>query len=106
CAFAQEYVGQSEAFGLRLSRYFVSEFPTVHRARVSIEEFAWSRVGERAFARSGSANRIATVTRTKAAEWVVGGVTDLVVLKTTDSEFHGYIKDRYTTLPDTRHPVT
>ncbi len=104
-AFAAEPVGEIEDFGLRLARHFVSEFPTVHRARVSIEEFAWRRIGDHAFARAGSEKRLATVTCARTGEWVVGGVTDLVVLKTTDSEFHGYIKDRYTTLPETRDRV-
>lgn len=104
-AFAADPIGEIEDFGLRLARHFVGEFETVDRARVSIEEFAWSRLGDHAFARAGSDKRLATVTRTRAGEWVVGGVTDLVVLKTTDSEFHGYIKDRYTTLPETRDRI-
>jgi urate oxidase len=29
------------------------------------------------------------------------GIKDLVVLKTTDSAFKGYVKDQYTTLPET-----
>ena len=29
--------------------------------------------------------------------WVVSGVRDYVVLKTTDSEFFGYLQERYTT---------
>jgi urate oxidase len=33
--------------------------------------------------------------------WVVSGLGDLVVLKSTGSEFTGYIKDRYTTLKET-----
>ena len=103
-AFAHDEIGEIEDFGLRLARHFV-QFPTVDRARVSIEEFGWSRLGDRAFARAGAEKRLATVTCTKEAAWVVGGVTDLVVLKTTDSEFHGYIKDRYTTLPETRDRV-
>ena len=32
---------------------------------------------------------------------MVSGLTGLVVLKTTGSEFHGYPKDKYTTLPET-----
>src|SRR5699024_8588499 len=32
---------------------------------------------------------------------VVSGIKDLVVLKSTGSEFHGYQKDAYTTLPET-----
>ena len=104
-AFASEPMGEIEDFGLRLARHFVGEFPTVHRARVSIEEFSWRRLGEHAFTRGSSEKRLATVTRTRDSEWVVGGVTDLVVLKTTDSEFHGYIKDRFTTLPETRDRI-
>jgi urate oxidase len=104
-AFAADEVGEIEDFGLRLARHFVRKFDTVHRARVSIEEFGWTRLGGHAFTRAGSEKRLATVTSTREGEWVVGGVSDLVVLKTTDSEFHGYIKDRYTTLPETRDRV-
>jgi urate oxidase len=100
-AFAADPIGEIEDFALRLARHFVGEFRTVARARVSIEEFGWSRLGEHAFARASSEKRLATVTRTREGEWVVGGVGDLVILKTTDSEFHGYIKDRYTTLQET-----
>jgi urate oxidase len=32
---------------------------------------------------------------------VVSGLHDLVLLKSTGSEFHGFLKDRYTTLPET-----
>jgi len=104
-AFANEPMGEIEDFGLRLARHFVREFATVKRARVSIEEFGWSRLGDHAFARAGAERRLATVTSTRDGDWVVGGITDLVVLKTTDSEFHGYIKDRYTTLPETHDRV-
>jgi urate oxidase len=104
-AFASEPLGEIEDFGLRLARHFVSEFASVKRARVSIEEFGWSRLSDHAFARAGTEKRLAMVTSTRDGDWVVGGITDLVVLKTTDSEFHGYIKDRYTTLPETRDRV-
>ena len=104
-AFAAEDVDTVEGFGLRLARHFVDNFETVRRARVSIEELAWSRIGERAFERAGEARRLATVTAMAGATSVVSGIGGLVVLKTTDSEFHGYIKDRYTTLPETRDRV-
>jgi urate oxidase len=35
----------------------------------------------------------------------VSGVKDLVVLKSTGSEFHGYLKDRYTTLQETHDRI-
>ncbi len=101
-AFARDGVGEIEDFGIRLARHFVSEFAPVYRARVSIEEAFWSRLNDHAFARAGEERRLTTVTCTDDGTWVVGGVTNLVLLKTTHSEFHGYIKDRFTTLPETR----
>src|SRR3981081_1402066 len=41
-AFAKEMpVGEVEQFALRLARHFAHDFPTVHRSRVSIEEYPW-----------------------------------------------------------------
>ena len=45
--------------------------------------------------------RTATVTYDGTTTWVVSGVRDYVVLKTTDSEFRGFLKDKYTTLKPT-----
>jgi urate oxidase len=111
-AFAKEApVGEIEEFALRLARHFVDEFAPVRRARVSIEEYAWARisVGGRphphAFARAGEEKRLASVTCTKDGAWVVSGLSGLVLLKSTGSEFRGYPKDRYTTLEETRDRV-
>jgi urate oxidase len=110
-AFAKESVGEIEDFALRLVRHFVGEFAAVHRARVSIEEYPWERidVGGRphphAFVRAGAEKRLTTVTSTKESAWVVSGLSDLVLLKSTGSEFWGYPKDRYTTLEETRDRV-
>ena len=104
-AFAADGVGEIEDFGLRLARHFVGEFPSVSRARVAIEEVSWSRLGDHAFERSGEARRLTAVTCTREDSFVVSGIDGLVLLKTTDSEFHGYIRDRYTTLPETRDRI-
>jgi urate oxidase len=101
-AFAREHgIDSVEAFGLRLVRHFVSTQPSIHRARVSIEEYGWRRLGPHSFARTGEGVRTAVVSASASQVWVVSGVKDLVLLNTTDSEFHGFIKDRYTTLAET-----
>jgi urate oxidase len=107
-AFAKEApVGELEAFGLRLARHFVDQFGPVHRARVQLEEYTWSRIAAgdgphpHAFVRQGPERRTATVTYADGQAWAVSGLTDLLVLKSTGSEFWGYVKDRYTTLPET-----
>jgi urate oxidase len=98
-------IGEIEDFGIRLARHFVSEFASVYRARVSIEEFMWNRINQHAFVRSGPEKRLATVTCTDDGTWVVGGIGDLVILKSSGSEFHGFMRDRFTTLADTNDRI-
>ena len=100
-AFAGEHgIGEVEEFGLRLARHFVASQPAITRARVGIEEYGWRRLGPHSFQRDGGEVRTATVTVDSAGEWVVSGLTGLVLLNSTESEFVGFVKDRYTTLPE------
>jgi urate oxidase len=104
-AFARDGVGEIEDFGLRLARYFVDSQPTIHRARVRIEQYRWDRAdGPHSFVR-GAGTRTATVTYDGDAAWVVSGISDLTVLNTTGSEFHGFVRDAYTTLAETKDRV-
>jgi urate oxidase len=102
-AFAREHgVGEPESFALRLGRHFVEKVGNVHAARVTIESYGWQRLGPHSFQRSGADTRNCTVTvADDGAAQIVSGVSGLVLLNTTASEFHGYIKDRYTTLAET-----
>ena len=110
-AFASEPVGEAEEFALKLGRHFVKEFAAVMRARVTIEEFPWVRIsvgGKRspdAFMRRGAEKRLVLVTCRKNEEWVVAGLSDLVVLKSAGSEFWGFPRDRYTTLQETHDRI-
>jgi urate oxidase len=99
-AFARDGIASIEAFALRLARHFVDATPTIHRARVRIEQYSWERVAHHSFVRE-SGTRTTTVTYDGTAATVVSGVDDLVVMNTTGSEFHGFHKDRYTTLGET-----
>jgi urate oxidase len=100
-AFARKHgVGQIEEFALLLARHFVRSQPTIHHARVEIEEYAWSRGGPHSFVREGGEVRTCVVHHDReGGDTVVSGLKDLVVLNSTGSEFHGYIVDEYTTLP-------
>jgi len=111
-AFAKEApVGEIEEFGLRLARHFVDDFEPIHRARVRIEEYPWARIEAggaphpHAFLRASDEKRTATVVYEQGQAWVVSGLADLVVLKSTGSEFTGYIADKYTTLKETRDRI-
>jgi urate oxidase len=100
-AFAKEdeVVAQPESFGIRLARHFVDNTEPITRARVKLEMYPWSRLSNpHAFVRDGRYVRTATVTYDGTTTWVVSGVKDLWILKTTDSEFWGFLQDRFTTL--------
>ena len=107
-AFAKEKgVGAIEDFALTLATHFVDDIEPVTAARVTVEEYAWDRVqvdGEphdHTFVRRGQEVRTASVTVGEDRVEVDSGLTDLVVLKSTGSEFHGFLEDRYTTLAPT-----
>ncbi|MCZ9337659.1 urate oxidase, partial [Streptomyces sp. TRM76130] len=52
------------------------------------------------FVRKGQETRLAQITYDGERWEVVSGLTDLTVMNSTDSEFWGYRKDRYTTLQE------
>jgi urate oxidase len=106
-AFARDGVSPIEEFALRLARHFVAT-PSIGRARVRVREHAWRRIHDHAFERAaGTRLASAYVTgRTEGGtESVVGGVVDLTMLKSTGSEFQGFLRDRYTTLEPTSDRV-
>ena len=108
-AFAREHgVGACpEEFALRLGRHFVGSFEQVTGARVAVDQHGWSRIAaggaphDHAFARSSAERRTTVVTFDGDDVHVVSGLADLVLLKSTGSEFHGFPRDRYTTLAGT-----
>jgi urate oxidase len=111
-AFAQRYgVGEIEDFALRLGRHFVDSHHWISGARVSIEEYGWDRISvdgaehDHAFSRAGGGSRTTVVTIEEGDAWVVSGLTDLVVLKSTGSEFTGFPRDEYTTLAEDRDRI-
>ncbi|GAB2989360.1 urate oxidase [Amycolatopsis acidiphila] len=107
-AFAKESpVGEIEDFALRLGRHFVREHGNITGARVLVDEHAWDRIAvdgkphEHSFSRASDEKRSTAVTVDGERAWVVSGLRDLVVLKSTGSEFHGFPHDKYTTLAET-----
>jgi urate oxidase len=108
-AYAKEKgVGAIEDYALDLARHFVTDIGPVSGSRVDVTEYRWERISvdgrphPHAFARAGDEVRTTAVTAEAGDRaWVISGVDGLVVMKTTGSEFHGFLKDRYTTLAET-----
>ncbi|MGW0988081.1 factor-independent urate hydroxylase [Streptomyces sp. NPDC002486] len=114
-AFAKEHgIESAEQFGIHLARHFVSSQEPIHRARIRIEEYAWERIEasgansqfigadevKHSFVRKGQEVRLTQITYDGSSWEVVSGLKDLVVMNSTNSEFWGYVKDKYTTLKE------
>jgi urate oxidase len=107
-AYAKEKgLGAIEDYALTLGRHFVEDVAPVQGARIEVDEYFWDRIEvdghahDHSFVRRGQEVRTTVVTVDGDREWVVSGLKDLVILKSTGSEFRGFLTDRYTTLQET-----
>ncbi len=100
-------IEEIETFALRLANHFLTNNAPVTRVIIEIAEHGWARMafGEQtrahSFIKGSDEKRTAKISLTREGAAIEAGVEDLIVLKTTASGFVGYIKDRYTTLPET-----
>ncbi|MDX3070019.1 urate oxidase, partial [Streptomyces sp. ND04-05B] len=114
-AFAKEHgIESAEQFGIHLARHFVTSQEPIGTARIRIEEYAWERIAtsdansrfigaddvKHSFVRKGQETRTTQITYDGQKWEVVSGLKDLTVMNSTNSEFWGYAKDRYTTLKE------
>ena len=100
-------VSSPEEFLLALGEHFVSSFDWISGGRWEAEEYAWSRINDHdhSFYRSAPEVRTAVLVRDDAEAHVISGFHSLTVMKTTESGFVGYPKDKYTTLQETEDRV-
>jgi urate oxidase len=111
-ALAKDHLtGSIEDFGLTLVDHFLRAGPTVTSCWVEITQFLWDRIEvdgephEHSFVR-GRGERKAKVSGDEGgARQVQAGIGDVYVLKTTNSGWEGFLRDQYTTLPDTNDRI-
>ncbi|MFD5175160.1 factor-independent urate hydroxylase [Nocardia sp. NPDC058379] len=104
-----------EDYAIALAKHFTDTVEPVSSARIDVESYGWQRVSidgkehDHTWVRQGPEVRTAAVTVAgKGADqrtWVIGGIKDLVVLKSTGSEFADFLTDEYTTLAPTNDRV-
>ena len=106
-AFAKDGITSPETFLMRLADHFTSEFEWVTGGRWAAEQYGWSRIDDHdhSFYRSSPETRTAVLVRDGDDTTVISGFYGLTVLKTTQSGFVGYPKDKYTTLAETEDRI-
>jgi urate oxidase len=106
-AFAKRHgVASPEDYAIALGRRLLEATPAATGAEIAVEEHAWDRITvdgaghDHAFVRRGGEVRTTGVDMTAEQVVVTSGLRDLVVLKSTGSEFKDFLHDDYTTLAD------
>lgn len=103
-AFAQQYdIKSPEDLLLKLSDHFTSEFEWITGGRWAADEHRWDRIkdNDHCFVQNKQEVRTSVLVTDGDKKTVISGFKDLTVLKSTESGFVGYPKDKYTTLPET-----
>ncbi|KAL0303660.1 UNVERIFIED_CONTAM: Uricase [Sesamum radiatum] len=97
-----------EDFAIVLGKHFTSFYRQVTAAIINIVEKPWERISidgqphEHGFKLGSEKHTTEVIVKKSGALQIVSGIEGLAVLKTTQSGFEGFIRDKYTILPETR----
>jgi urate oxidase len=103
--------GSIEEFGLALVDHFLEAGPTVQSACVEITQFLWDRIEvdgrghEHSFIRNRGERRAKVSGDEGGERRLEAGIGDIYILKTTNSGWEGFLRDRFTTLPETNDRI-
>ncbi|OJZ92026.1 hypothetical protein ASPFODRAFT_39248 [Aspergillus luchuensis CBS 106.47] len=104
----QNPVTPPELFGSILGTHFITKYSHIHAAHVNIITHRWTRMTidgkphPHSFLRDGEETRNVQVdvVEGKGVD-ITSSLAKLTVLKSTNSQFWGFLRDEYTTLPET-----
>jgi urate oxidase len=100
-----------EEFGIYLAKHFHDNNPQIHKVRVELSQKQWVQISAdgkahpQAYQRGGNEKWNAVIELTADSLKVQSGISDLLILKTTDSGFSNFKRDQYTTLKDTEDRI-
>ncbi|KAG6022549.1 hypothetical protein E4U41_002235 [Claviceps citrina] len=104
----QHPVHPPERFASLLGSHFIQQYSHIHAADVSIITHRWIRMHvdgkphPHSFVKDAGETRNAQVLVSRGGGIrITSAIAGLSVLKTTGSAFHGFVRDEYTTLPET-----
>ena len=103
----QNTVTPPEFFASILGTHFIETYKHIHTAHINIVQHRWTRMTvdgkphPHSFYRDGAEKRVvqADIIEGKGIE-IRSGISDLLVLKSTGSEFHHFVRNDFTTLQD------
>lgn len=103
----QHPVTPPELFASVVSTHFITTYKHIHAAHVKVVTHRWARMTvdgkphPHSFFRDGAETRnVEAVAREGQGISIRSAVAGLLVLKSTGSAFHDFVRDEYTSLPD------
>ncbi|CAG8463510.1 10925_t:CDS:2 [Dentiscutata erythropus] len=96
-----------EIFASEIGQHFITTYSHVHKATISITKHKWTRMlidgklHDHSFLRDGEDVHDTKVVVSRKGITIESGLKNLLVLKTTGSAFHGFLRDKFTTLQET-----
>ncbi|KAG9303260.1 hypothetical protein G9A89_013586 [Geosiphon pyriformis] len=101
-----------ELFAMEIGEFFVTKYTHVSHANVLITRHRWTRMlidgklHQHSFIRDGEETRnthviVAKEKNLRISVKIESGLKDILVLKTTGSAFRSFLRDEFTTLPET-----
>lgn len=100
-----------EDFGLHLAKHFMDQNPQIHKVHIELSQKQWAQILDegkphpKAYQRAGNEKWTTVIEMTKDKTMIQSGISDLLILKTTDSGFSNFKRDAFTTLKDTEDRI-
>ncbi|KAI9763465.1 MAG: hypothetical protein M1840_000479 [Geoglossum simile] len=103
----QNPVTPPELFASIVATHFIETYAHIHAAHVKVITHRWTRITiggkphPHSFIRDSAETRnVEVIAREGSGITIRSGIAGLLVLKSTGSAFHGFIRNEYTTLPE------
>jgi urate oxidase len=106
--FAKQKLGaETELFGIALGEHFLKTYKHISRVEVTLMEHCWNRISvggkphAHSFLEKSAAKPFAKIIATRKEIIVESGIEELFILKSAASGFENFLRDEFTTLPET-----
>jgi urate oxidase len=110
--FAKQKLGmETEPFGVALSEHFLKTYRHVSRVEARLTEHCWDRISvggaphAHSFLEKSAAKPFSNIVCTRKGSIVESGIEELFILKSTASGFENFLRDEFTTLPETGNRI-
>ncbi|KAM9998476.1 hypothetical protein ACTFIY_008128 [Dictyostelium cf. discoideum] len=101
-----------EEYGILLGKHFLATYSWVNGVEVVMRENQWRRIKTsngkeqaHSFQRDREIHSVTVTSSREKSPVVVSGIDDLLIMKTTQSGFEGFHRDRYTSLKETKDRI-